>query len=88
MMGPSPIRCDVKLALTGRTRIRVQWRWFRHPLPILQVEVRETYELRTWVGAEEGELREHVYWRDLRFSDLPGRMLNIGAWARPLEEQD
>lgn len=71
---------------TGRTRLRVQPRWFRPPLLVLQVEVERRYgnprSLKTWTRLEwrDAELDDYV------ILDKPGQP-EIGTGA-PLQPPD
>jgi hypothetical protein len=54
---------------TGAKRYRVEPRWFRTPLVVLQVEVHaEGYEVTDSYGG--GMDVNHCYWRDAQVQDI------------------
>ena len=56
--------------LTGNTRYRIQIRWFRSPLIVLQVQVhKKGYELTDSYPGSVIDVDEYV-WRDAKLEDL------------------
>ena len=57
-----------KIELTGRTQYRVQYRWLRKPLVVLQLE-----EHHTWYLSDENGLGhdfDYCSWRDAEVGDV------------------
>ena len=61
----------ISVQLTGKTRYRIETRWFKEPLVVLQVEVhRKGYETRDAYGYYETRDVDECIWRDARLEDL------------------
>jgi len=57
--------------LTGNTRYRIETRWFKQPLVVLQVEIhRIGYETLDAYGYYETRDVDEYVWRDARLQDL------------------
>ena len=61
----------IAIKLTGNTRYRIETRWFKEPLVVLQVEVhRKGYETLDAYGYYETRDVDECIWRDARLQDL------------------
>ena len=61
----------ISVQLTGNTRYRIQTRWFKEPLVVLQVEFhRKGYETLDAYGYYETRDVDEYVWRDARLQDL------------------
>jgi hypothetical protein len=67
---------SVKHTKTGAERYRVEARWFRSPLLVLQVEIHaKGYEPSNPYGF--GHDVDHCYWRDAQIQDITeGKLTN------------
>ena len=56
--------------LTGKTRYRMESRWFKKPLIVVQVEIhRKGWEVMDSYGGMTQDFDDHI-WRDARLEDL------------------
>jgi hypothetical protein len=58
----------VTATLTGRTRYRVERRWFRAPLVVLQVEKRGW--VTTHLFGHHNDSKAQVFWEDAKPEDV------------------
>ena len=63
---------SVKEELTGNIRCRIETRWLRDPMMVIQVEVRRHGDYLDNVGGRIEDIPvDHTFFRDAKLEDIP-----------------